>query len=298
MKSVRQLGIRALLMKTLITFIGFLIASHAAFAASFDCKKASTKVERMICADADLGEADQWLANYYTRALLGLSAERKEMVRNDQKGWLSKRNLCKDKQCIKSAIDNQFARLESIATPQLVFSSEKQASVLANKYNAIQKLVKNTQTGWSDVESLNIKLSVWEDTQKYLIVELEHEVFFLGIMRSMRGRSYHLINKNTDKLESRSLIDDLEDFNDAKRRDIMNAHIKSDSGKDCGGLHQEPTLKLLYTVPSKAGIGLIRDVPNVAYGSECDVAFVLPWSVAKPHLTNFGKQLMKEFTGK
>jgi hypothetical protein len=182
-----------------------------------------------------------------------------------------------DSECVKSAIDNQLSRLEIIAPRQLVYSyREKGSTPLMDEYESLRALVKSVLASLEDedVESFNAELFVWEDHPKYLILELDTVVFFSGVMRPMWDRSHHLINKNTDKLEGRLLIDDLEEFTNAKLKDIR---------------------KLLYAIPSNAGIGLIPDVPNVAYATECDVPFVLPWSVAKPYLTNFGKQLMKEF---
>ena len=56
---------------------------------SFDCAKAATPVERLICQDAELSSLDSQMANSYRMALKGASAERKEVIRRQQAGWFA-----------------------------------------------------------------------------------------------------------------------------------------------------------------------------------------------------------------
>lgn len=60
----------------------------AAQAASFDCAKASTPVEKAICANPDLSRADEVLARAYATALGGLSDEAKAAIQASQREWL------------------------------------------------------------------------------------------------------------------------------------------------------------------------------------------------------------------
>ncbi|WP_372397698.1 lysozyme inhibitor LprI family protein [Azospirillum sp. HJ39] len=63
-------------------------------APSFDCKAASTPVEKAICADPKLADADQELADSYkTLQSLSGNADR-ERLRTEQKAWLVQRNQC------------------------------------------------------------------------------------------------------------------------------------------------------------------------------------------------------------
>ncbi|MFC5306070.1 lysozyme inhibitor LprI family protein [Azospirillum picis] len=62
--------------------------------ASFDCKAASTPVEKAICAVPALGDADQEIADGY-KSLLDLSATAdRDRLRAEQKAWLAQRNQC------------------------------------------------------------------------------------------------------------------------------------------------------------------------------------------------------------
>ncbi|CAO3407860.1 hypothetical protein [Azospirillum largimobile] len=61
---------------------------------SFDCKAASTPVEKTICADPKLADADQEIADAY-KTLQSLSdAADRERLRAEQKAWLAQRNQC------------------------------------------------------------------------------------------------------------------------------------------------------------------------------------------------------------
>lgn len=101
--------------KIIWTFTCILIAVSA-HAASFDCAKASTKVERMICKDKDLSHLDDTLSRAYTHAL-GQSTDTRNL-RREQHHWLSKvRNSCKDATCIRDAYSKRIAELESHSSP-------------------------------------------------------------------------------------------------------------------------------------------------------------------------------------
>ncbi|WP_244433684.1 lysozyme inhibitor LprI family protein [Azospirillum sp. B506] len=71
------------------------IAAGAAQAdPSFDCKAASTPVEKAICADSKLGDADKEIADTY-KALQDLSGTAdRDRLRTEQRTWLAQRNQC------------------------------------------------------------------------------------------------------------------------------------------------------------------------------------------------------------
>jgi uncharacterized protein len=59
-----------------------------AAAASFDCARAETQVEKAICASPELGRIDEVLARAYATALGGLGDEAKAAIQADQRQWL------------------------------------------------------------------------------------------------------------------------------------------------------------------------------------------------------------------
>lgn len=71
---------------------------------SFDCAKAATAVEKMICSDALIGKLDGALAsNYKTMIAADIGADAIEALKSTQKEWMASRNNCADNQCLINA---------------------------------------------------------------------------------------------------------------------------------------------------------------------------------------------------
>jgi uncharacterized protein len=80
-------------MRMLVAATVVLLAPAADAAPSFDCAKASSPVEKLICADAGLAAADSSLAAGYTK-LIAAHADLKDALRNSQRQWLGERANC------------------------------------------------------------------------------------------------------------------------------------------------------------------------------------------------------------
>ena len=92
-----------------------LLLPGAATAASFDCKKAATRVEKAICADAEVSRLDEHMGRFYSAARARL-AENGSCLVTDQQLWLrGNRNTCADSACLKKAY---LARLAALAALQ------------------------------------------------------------------------------------------------------------------------------------------------------------------------------------
>ena len=68
---------------------------------SFDCAKASTNAEKLVCSDDELARLDNELANAYKNARNSLDNASKKQLTNEQKSWLKTYNQCTDKECVK-----------------------------------------------------------------------------------------------------------------------------------------------------------------------------------------------------
>lgn len=91
-----------------------LLWSAAAAAASFPCEKAQTRIEKAICADAEVSDLDEYLGRYYSAARDALQESAPCLVA-DQRQWLgSVRNACKDTACLKKAYLERLAELDAI----------------------------------------------------------------------------------------------------------------------------------------------------------------------------------------
>lgn len=90
-------------------FLVSLALIPSAQAASFDCTKASSFVEKAICTDKQLSSLDDQLAGLY-KAARAANANA-ATVEADQKAWLSWRNQCADPACLKKAYADRIAAL-------------------------------------------------------------------------------------------------------------------------------------------------------------------------------------------
>jgi uncharacterized protein len=115
--SVRRLHAELLTVIRLL-FLGVsLVALPAtARAASFDCRHASTPVEKLVCADAQVSKLDERVAEAYARAAI---ADPEWKAR--QHKWLSNvRNRCEETVCLEKAYEQQLSILEHAAAPETI----------------------------------------------------------------------------------------------------------------------------------------------------------------------------------
>lgn len=77
-----------------VTGIGVLLflLQMVSWGASFDCTKASTNIEMAICGNAELGRLDEEMAILYKALLKSLDAKGREVLRREQRYWLTERN--------------------------------------------------------------------------------------------------------------------------------------------------------------------------------------------------------------
>jgi len=94
-----------------IGLISFTLASDI-YAASFDCAKASTLVENVICSDSEISTLDETLSSSYRDALA--DANHANNIKIDQRNWLKKRNSCKDKACLQGMYEQRINDLASV----------------------------------------------------------------------------------------------------------------------------------------------------------------------------------------
>lgn len=83
-----------------------------AAAASFDCAKAATPVEKMICADPALSAADEKLASTFGHAL-GITLD-PQNLRDDQRRWIGLRNKLETADALATSYRNRIAALERL----------------------------------------------------------------------------------------------------------------------------------------------------------------------------------------
>lgn len=88
-------------------------AGAPATAASFDCAKATTWTERMICDDEALGQLDERLATLYREAEKSTQGDpqARERLTKAQRSWLTERDTCQLSSCLQRLYDQRIAEL-------------------------------------------------------------------------------------------------------------------------------------------------------------------------------------------
>jgi len=93
---------------------GLLVVHSLGQAASFDCAKALTQIEKSICGSPRLSEMDSELGRLYNEALSRTpdAGDARSELRGQQKAWLEgRRNLCSDEVCLEGAYATRLALL-------------------------------------------------------------------------------------------------------------------------------------------------------------------------------------------
>lgn len=106
---------------SLLLLTGLLMgAGMPASGASFECKKASTSVEKAICTSPELSELDSTLGVYYGQAMAKLAPDQRDELRRGQRAWLQTRNACASEPqtlagCLQSRLSQRVVEVGSIS---------------------------------------------------------------------------------------------------------------------------------------------------------------------------------------
>jgi uncharacterized protein len=94
----------------LLAAIGLCLASAGALAAnpSFDCAKASSDVEKLICSDAELAGLDRSLAGLYGTLLKHTPASEQKMLKAEQRGWVKGRDECWKSDDLRGCVASEY----------------------------------------------------------------------------------------------------------------------------------------------------------------------------------------------
>lgn len=94
-----------------IALSSFLVVALA-HAASFDCAKAQSKVEHMICDNPELSKLDEELVASYKAALQDQS--KAKTIKGAQRQWLQERDGCAKTGCVENLYRKRISQLRSI----------------------------------------------------------------------------------------------------------------------------------------------------------------------------------------
>jgi uncharacterized protein len=120
-----------------VFLMGVFTAPMLAHAASFDCAKAASATEKLICGNPAVSLLDEQLGQAYKQALTN-SAD-KDSLKQQQMEWLKQQRTCKDAECLTKTYQARIEQLKkneaatnasvqdtkSIDKPQVNASTEK-----------------------------------------------------------------------------------------------------------------------------------------------------------------------------
>jgi uncharacterized protein YecT (DUF1311 family) len=97
--------------------------STQAIAASFDCNKAASWLEKTVCSNPELSKLDEELAKAYHDALASLSPEGQKETKQYQRQWLKELSSCQSVGCLKDVYKERIKQLQHslIKFPDRIF---------------------------------------------------------------------------------------------------------------------------------------------------------------------------------
>jgi hypothetical protein len=82
---------------------------------SFNCRRAGTRSEKMVCSSSRLAASDRAMSSYYYSAIADADPETKRRIRRSRDAFLARRERCGDEACVESAYQNRVEEIRRIA---------------------------------------------------------------------------------------------------------------------------------------------------------------------------------------
>ncbi|MFC4765456.1 lysozyme inhibitor LprI family protein [Dyella koreensis] len=103
------------------------LLANQSMAASFDCKKAASATEKMICADGSLSSLDDKLQKGYQTALDAVKPSVKQKLVTEQRNWIKYvRDICTDVSCLSKAY---LARIDLLSKTEGYIVNDSECSI-------------------------------------------------------------------------------------------------------------------------------------------------------------------------
>lgn len=147
------------------TIFSFLILMFAqpACAASFDCTKASTKVEKMICGDPELSELDEILGREYKKA--SASSTNLDLLKQQQKEWIKSREQCDTRLCVKGQYAARLSYFFKLNSPVKEIVTDKPVQAPAVKQMGPYTFKFEKDNGWTVCQKALENMEFFSPTQ-------------------------------------------------------------------------------------------------------------------------------------
>lgn len=136
-------------------------------AASFDCSKSSSIVEKTICNTPNLNEMDGQLSQHYTQIKNSFSEEDKKILLNNQRVWLKKQKACETAEsvegCLKTLYEDRIIFFNELAQNRFV----RQNDVLTDRLMQMQWQDEYIVLGGHYDNKGHPSIKTWEEAKEY-----------------------------------------------------------------------------------------------------------------------------------
>ncbi len=225
----------------------FVLLSTQANAASFDCKKASTWLEKTVCSNPELSKLDEEMAKAYSDALASLSPEGQKETKQYQKQWLKEISpYCEARmksawhddaaECLKYTYEERIQQLQQslIKFPDYIFrnvyvshsKADKTCEYLYDKkdltYPQIEKPRDENEKFWNNFISQKVRNELKID-DKCTDADVNYTVRFCNkyLIAIDKGRYYYPQGAPHGSSNSESFNWLLEDKSELKASDLF-----------------------------------------------------------------------------
>ena len=151
-----------------LLFLGMAL-SLSSSAASFDCQKAQSEVEKIICSNKGLSNADEYLSSLYSK--VKTQVKHPEILTKNQMEWLKKRDKCgSDIMCLRNNYEGRYFQLNhwpeteinlaGVDTVCASGSGNEMANCYAEHYDRLKSVMKNI------IEEISVTISSQEYVEK------------------------------------------------------------------------------------------------------------------------------------
>lgn len=270
--------------------------SQQSFAASFDCKKATSSTEKLICSSTVLGELDSEIASLYREIAHASMPFEAKKLRANQKNWLKERNQCSNMDCLNKSLQDRISSLQKEQERFHVYSRNEDGkrvnAAILNQFSFLNQYIQKVDSA----DSKEVTISIHEQNDQFLVL---YAVDFISADGAypLFDEGYTVFRKATGRREDgEKIFASLSKFKAANRSAIRGAYLRAyNDGSGCDETIKDEEIKLIDYLPSRKGLGLFKEtVGHVDWA--CRGPFYLDWKTAQPFLSESGIKVMRSFS--
>lgn len=278
------------LLIALITSLG-----QQSVAASFDCKKATSSAEKLICSSTALGAMDSEMASLYREVAHASMPLEAKKLRANQKNWLKERNQCSNMDCLKKSLQDRISSLQIEQKGFNVYSRNEDGkrfnAAILDQFPFLNQYIQKVDSA----DSKEVTISIHEQNDRFLVLYVDDFISADGAY-PLFYEEYTVFSKATGRQEDgEKIFASLSKFKVANRSAIRNAYLRAFSdGGGCDETIEGEEIKLINYLPSRKGLGLFKETVGHV-DAACSGPFYLDWKTLQPFLSESGVRVMKSF---